>query len=509
VAAGMEAAPDVRLAVVDVGVRSPQNAALGPIETRRRVLRVGESLRLAVDVSAPAGGSPPLVELLTQDDEGRLQKRREALVEIDAEGRGRATFDLANLPLGTHQGAVQLAAADPLPADNTRYFTVEVRPPARVLLLAEDARAARFVREALAPSTGAASARFEVETGALADVSAKSFDEYQAVVLLDPGPIGEDVWLRLGDYVAAGGGLGVILGHQAVGHAAAFNGPAAQRLLPGKLARNSRDATYLRPRRLNRPALAGLRNYEEDIPWALCRVYRYWQLDDVAGDAYIVATLANDDPAIFDRGVGRGRVLTVTTPFSDPLQPEGREPWNVFASPEVAWPFVALCDQLIGYLSRDAEERLDYLAGETARVRLSPREQVTSFVVRTPDGQASSRVGGGDELSVSGADELGNYRLTAGGRSQRLDRGFSVNAAPDVSLLTRVDAASVVDSLPDNRAVLADDFTATAVSLAAGRSGRELYPWLIGLVAVVWGAEHLLANRFYRSPAPLDGSADK
>jgi hypothetical protein len=32
-----------------------------------------------------------------------------------------------------------------------------------------------------------------------------------------------------------------------------------------------------------------------------------------------------------------------------------------------------------------------------------------------------------------------------------------------------------------------------------GRSGRELFPWAILFVALVWGGEHWLANRFYRA----------
>jgi hypothetical protein len=34
-----------------------------------------------------------------------------------------------------------------------------------------------------------------------------------------------------------------------------------------------------------------------------------------------------------------------------------------------------------------------------------------------------------------------------------------------------------------------------------GRRGRELYSWAIGLVALIWGAEHVLANRFYKESA--------
>ncbi len=496
--AALEAAPDVRMYVFDVGVATPQNSSLGPLAVQRSVLRPGEPLHIEAVVAGKPGGKAPLVELYLTNEDGRSEKRRESLVELDAEGQGRTSFDVVDLPLGTHQGSVQLVAADPLTADNVRYFTVEVRPPARVLLLAPRPQDARFVSEALAPSLGEQSTRFECEALGFDQAADARLDDYHAVLLLDPGNLPPELWTRLGDYVASGGGVGIFLGHNAVGEVASFNAEAPQRLLPGELLRNSRDETYLRPQRLDHPALAGLRNYEEELPWPVCKVFRYWQFHQLAGDAYVVAALANGEPAILERSAGRGRVITVATPFSDPLNPEGREPWNVL--PAEPWPFVALCDQLVGYLAQDADERLDYLAGETARVRLAARQQVSSYVLRSPDGQASSRVAaGGNELAVSVTDELGNYRMTAGGQSERLDRGFSVNAAPELSDLSRVDGAALIDALPKDRVQLAKSQDEAEAYVNVGRSGRELYSWAIALVAIVWGAEHLLANRFYRS----------
>jgi hypothetical protein len=490
-------APDVRIYVVDCGVESPKNAALGELEIRRFVLRPGEPLHLETSVTSNLEGEDPLVELSLADDEGRLVKRGQQIASLDASGRARAVFEIGDLPLGTHQGSVQLQAADPLGADNTRYFTVEVRPPARVLLLGERPEDTRFVREALSPSLGGAASRFECETGVFATARQTPLEDYQAVLLLDPGPLPDEMWNRLGEFVSGGGGVGVFLGHNALGEVAAFNTEPARRLLPGKLKRRSSEETYLRPRRLDHPALAGLRNYAEAIPWQVCRVFSFWQFEDAAADAYIVAGFANEEPAIYERAAGRGRVLVTTTPFSDPLEPEGREPWNVL--PAEPWPFVALCDELVGYLAQDAAERLDYFAGETARVRLAPRQQITSYVLRLPDGQADTRVATGeDEVAVSISDALGNYRLTAGGRSQRLDRGFSVNASPQISELARLAPEKIVDALPKDRVRLADNLEAVEKYVNIGRSGHELYSWMIGLVALIWGAEHVLANRFYR-----------
>jgi hypothetical protein len=381
--------------------------------------------------------------------------------------------------------------------DNTRYFTVEVRPPARVLLLAENAAAALFVRQALDPTVEGGFSRFQCDVQTFAEADEAALDDYQAVLLLDPPDLSEGVWNRLWEYAAGGGGVGVFLGHNAVGRLDSFNSEAAGRLLPGTLKRVSRAETYLRPRRLDHPALAGLKRYDEAIPWQACRVFQYWQFGD-APDAYVVAGMANEDPAIFERAAGRGRVLVATTPFSDPLRPEGREPWNVL--PERAWPFVALVDQLVGYLGQDAEERLNYLAGETARLVLPPREQTSSFILRMPDGEAGSRLTttGDRELSVGVTEALGNYRLTAGGESQRLDRGFSVNAAPEFSELARLDPEELLAALPQDRTQLIESPDEVEQHVNIGRSGRELYAWAIALVVLVWTSEHVLSNRFYR-----------
>jgi hypothetical protein len=495
--AALAAAPDVRLSVFDAGVVSPKNAALGKLGLRRSVLRPGEPLHIEATLTSNLGREAPLVELSLAGEDGRLEKRRQLIADLGENGQGRVAFEIADLPLGTHQGVVQLAGADPLAVDNARYFTVEVRPPSRVLLLAERPDDATLLSEALSPSASRESSRFECQTMTFDAAADAKFDDYHAVVLLDPGALPDDLWTRLDEFARSGGGVGVFLGHNA--DPAALNVEAPQRLLPGQLERISREETYLRPQRLDHPALAALRNY--DIPWPVCQVYRFWQFGERADNAFVVATFANNEPAVFERPVGRGRVLVTATPMSEPITPEGREAWNVFTSESAAWPYVGLVDQLVGYLAQDAEERLDFLAGETARLRIGGLQPVSNFALRTPDGQATFRVAADeDELAVGVTDQLGNYRLTAGGRAATLDRGFSVNAPAEVSNLERADPAAIVAAMPPERVQMSADVEEAIASVTAGHSGRELYPWAIALVAIVWGAEHVLANRFYRQP---------
>lgn len=500
IAAALEANPDVQLALVDVGGDAGGNVALGDLQLSTTLLRVDEPLRISATVMAVGDEEPPLVELLMADESGELIKRGQQIIELgrpDSTGArgGEAQFVLDELPLGTHQGVVQLAAADALAIDNRRYFTVDVRPAARVLLAAESPADAVLVREALCPSLFAgAGSRFQCDSIAAAELASTALENYQAVLLLDPPTLPAAAWNALWDYAREGGGLGVFLGHNAASDE--LNEDAPQQLLPGRLRRISRDATYLRPRRLDHPALAGLADYAEAIPWQLCRVDRYWQFDVLANDAYVVAALANGQPAIVQRAAGRGRLLVGTTPLGEPQSPRGRDAWNQWTAQ--AWPYVAICDQLVGYLARDSETQLDYLAGDTATLPLAPDERVTSYVLRLPDGQGLRRtaVAGDSTLSISVTDDPGNYRVSGGGN--KLDRGFSVNVSPEYSNLARHDPDELLAALPAEQIQLAVGGEEAAELVEVAAAGRELFPWAIGLVAFVWGAEHVLANRFYR-----------
>ena len=106
---------------------------------------------------------------------------------------------------------------------------------------------------------------------------------------------------------------------------------------------------------------------------------------------------------------------------------------------------------------------------------------------------------GEQELAIAATEALGNYRVQAGGRQERLDRGFSVNSPTEMSQLRRIPAARIVAALGEDRVRVARTRGEIEVRVGLGRVGRELFPALILAVALVLGAEQLLSNRFYRS----------
>lgn len=495
-------APDAQLYLVDVGVDEVNNRSLGPLELRQHTLRPGEPLRLDVPVAVDGLAGDPLLELFIATGAGDPLKRGQQMVELTSDGLGQATFELGDLPLGTHQGYVQLAADDPLDIDNTRYFTVEVRPPADVLLVGKESTDTLFLREALSPSSlGTAdqtTARFRCTTTRYAKASELDFAKFDAVCLLDPPALSDKLGQTLVDYTNDGGGVGIFLGERA--RASELNEGTFSQLLPGGLKRKSRYETYFRPQRLDHPALAALKPYAELIPWQAFPVYRYWEFDQLVGDAYTVARFANNEPALLVRPFGQGRTLTFATAISDPPFIRGREPWNLLTAVEAAWPFVPLMNELVGYLSQADSDALSFQAGETVSLHLPPSQRVSSYVLYPPDGQSLRRTlpPGDDAIRISTTRTLGNYRVSSGGAAGQLKRGFSVNLPAEVSQLQRVDADALLEALPTKQVKLADTLSDVERYVDIGRSGRELFPYLIMLVALVWGTEHLLANRFYR-----------
>jgi len=498
IAETLAAAPEVRLYLVDVGVSETRNRSLGRLDLRQETLRPGEPLRLEVPLEIAGFAEAPLAEIFLSQPGGEVIKRGQQRVEMTAAGFGQATFELGDLPLGIHQGYVQIAASDPLTVDNTRYFTVEVRPPAEILLLGKEPGDTLFLREALSPSsvTDQAPVRFQCATDRFANGTKRAFSDYAAVCLLDPPPLSVELWQALTDYASDGGGVGLFLGERA--RAGPFNEDAAHSLLPGQLQRKSRYATYFRPQRFDHPALTALRPYAESIPWQAYPVYRYWEFDKLADDTYTIARFANERPALLVRPVGQGRALTLATAISDPPNPRGREPWNLL--PAGAWPFVPLMNQIVGYLAQSDSTSLCFEAGETVSLHLPPNQRVSSFVLYLPDGQSLRRIlpPGDDAIRISTTRNLGNYRVSSGGAGGKLKRGFSVNVSSDVSRLERVDPEILLAALPPEQVHLANSLEDVERYVDIGRSGRELFPLLITLVALVWGSEHLLANRFFR-----------
>jgi hypothetical protein len=499
--------------VIDVGVEKPSNFGLAGLQLSGQVLAKNSPLVLDADLVHTGEEGDRSVELYLVDPESRqAAKRGQQQVALAPDASEKLTFSVLGLAPGLHQGYLKIIGEDALACDDTLWFTVDVRAAWRVLIAAprdsdrEPKDYAFFLSEALAPYEFRLKGReaFQCELIALDELASKPLDGYSAVCLVDPRPQSPAVWQRLHSYVAGGGGLGIFLGRNAT-PIDSFNDPAAQQLLPGKLVRQWRapgtSAAYLTPEHADHAMLAKFRGLE--VAWEGMPVFRHWQLDNFSEGAGIVFPLSDGQPAILERPVGRGRVVTMTTPISDAANRpaiKGYEAWNLLPIGEERWPFVALANEMMRYLVGSGQERLNYPAGDTAVVRFDDAQRPSMVSLSTPRGdQIRTPV---DEkknaISVTSTEIPGNYRVQAGGGNEAVDLGFSVNYPPQVSQLERVNEAdlkTMLAGVPLRRARNRDEVDRT-VSL--GRSGRELFPYLIILLTIILGCEQVLANRFYQ-----------
>jgi hypothetical protein len=495
--------PGVGIYIIDVGLADPINYALGELRLSREVLTNRGSLSIGTEISALGAGGERTVELYLLDANGKPQKRSVESADLTSGEARQIEFHLGALDVGALQGYVQVVGQDGLAADDTRYFSAEVKPPWRVLIAAPypaDSYAL-FLSEALAPEVfrKRAQARFDCEIVDLQDLAKTNLGDYAVVCLLDPTPLGPTTWQKLADFAAEGHGVAIFLGRNAR-PIDSFNTPQAQELLPGKLLRQARrpdGELHLSPRNLQHPILADFRAYSGSVPWEMFPVFRYWELDELHRGVGVVLPLSDGQPAVLERPLGAGRVLTMTTPVSD--RPN-QEPWNLLPVGE-AWPFLILVNQMTSYLAGSSDEHLNYYTGQTAVLELDPHAQRATYLLTGP-GDINYPLSADVErhrLVITVTEQPGNYRVRAGGEEGGFDRGLSVNLAPQQTQLERIGEKELAEFFSPNKIRIAKTKEQIDRDVSMGRVGRELFPSLILAVAIFLALEAVIANRFYRS----------
>ncbi len=500
-----EEVPGLAVYLIDVGVLDPRDLSLGELQLSGQVLARNSPLHVVTELDSLGIEGERTIELYLSDADGAMQKRSEQMLTA-APGRAKSVdFSLAGLDTGTHQGYVRIVGEDSLPIDNARYFTVEVKTPWRVLIAAAapaDYHAANFT-EALAPADFRRSghARYECQIVDFADLARQPLETFAAVCLLDPPPLGDELWRQLGEYAKGGGGVGIFLGANVEQRLASFNSEAAQELLPGPLEFIGRfpDGTnYLSSKVDQHPIMARFRSRRGSVPWDDFPIYRFWQFEHLQDGVGTVTALAGGQPALLEKPLGKGRVLTLTTPVSELAEVSDDERWNQLWGVG-AWPFFTLSNELMLYLVGGSDEQLNYAAGRAAILYIDPEKRFPTYLVSTPDGESLRQSPNQQNAVVVTATQApGNYRVRAGGASDGVNRGFSVNLAPEASRLDRTDEAQLKRVFGQQTFHVARSKEQIDRHVSLDRVGRELFPLLIALVAIVLGAEHVLANRFYR-----------
>lgn len=442
-------------------------------------------------------------------------------------------FSATGFEPGVYQGWIELSGADGLAEDDIRYFSFEASSPRRVLLVVStvDQKSESFLRQALSPSLLRESnkSRFSCELASQSDLDSNVWSlpqlaDFDAILLLDPNPISSDGWKKLLTWTASGKGLGIFLG----AHAApldSFNSPDAQKLLPGKLqlqARAPEGSNWIWPRSFVHPILEPFANHRTNVPWNAFPVYRYWQLSDFASGVNTVLRLNDLRPLFLERPVGRGTVLTFTTPIGEsPSVAGSAKSWNALASSE-SWPIFILVNQMAEYLAQTQRDRLNYLASETTAIivpdnapdryklipnkgtdpdamelRSSVQENRALLVVPAPERSGNFWLG--TETALENRESTVDSASSGASEAQRLNPiwSLSYNYSDAETNLRRLSSEELDQFWSGYPYSLNKNRTQIEQNLAGGRIGWELFSVLATLLLLAVVAETILSCRFY------------
>lgn len=248
---------------------------------------------------------------------------------------------------------------------------------------------------------------------------------------------------------------------------------------------------------------------------------RYWEVEPDKGATSVVyyndaAEPKERRPAILERSVldpkdnnkPKGKVLLLTTRMD--IMPKGEE-WHDYWEQDGSTFFAAFPYLLVRYLAGDTTDaNFNFVTGATVSVPL-PRGRLNRESKVIFDGPGIS---GNDALITPGEKQTeirvgppktnvpGNFALSVEkDRAVIWKDGFSTNVPADESNLEKVPVEALEDLVGKDR-VISVDRNLPLSEILSGRVDHpiDLFPWLLIVVLMLFVAEGLVANRFYRRP---------
>jgi hypothetical protein len=504
---------------LDVGIEQPTDLALVDFQLDREIPGpddpAGTGIQIQLRIKAQATGQvfqPTLVTAL-----GPKQEERSCEVKP-----GQPAFVLVNVPdelLDTklYQTKVLAKPSDQLTFNNSRYLTYGVR---KILVVADDehkAQAQLWCRAIEAHRFYSVLFRCAVKRPNDVD----NLGDYHAVFLCGLKKPESELWKQLKQYVAEGGGLGILPGDENMEWKTYNNNDVAKDVMPAKFDDLPLEAVgdeggewnwfdtdiYKHP--FMHPYQEWRQGTTFDIARAPRHAWKYWKLKGLQGKSTVLVSYTDGKAALVERvvdgGKGRsGRVLLFTTP-------PGWQGWNDYFSNHSFG--VALAGRAVGHLTGDAHrDALNFVSSRQGPHVAVPVEGRVLFynLQRDVTGQGSGVIADvtvekdQNEVQIPKAVEPGNYTLRHRDDPAKAVAWFSVNLPAEESNLTRVDKGAIEAVLgPD--AVLAMQAQTDLKDAMQGHLSKplELLPWLMVGLLLVLAVENLLGNKFYRrEPEP-------
>jgi len=386
-------------------------------------------------------------------------------VMVPAGASAQVSFDDLEFESGANRVRALLTPGDALEVDDRRNLVVRRPLPRPVLLVTGDPRGrdGLFISAAMDTLPQLA---FEIEQIAPAALADKLLSEYAFVIVGDGGALAEEDSALLQGYVSAGGALLMALGQRAAG---LDQVPVTDHDFLAVSTFGDRDNDFASVGDLDRthPALASVDAIRS------VKFLRYLAVEPSESD-HVLIRLDDGSPLLIEHSLGDGQVLLFTSSLD-------RE-WNDLPVKPVFVPLLAeLSSYLTGGLGLSAEANL----GST----LSPR--AAGFIggqIFDPEGNKAlglASTGAEDEVLL---DQTGFYEIVGAGQTELV----AVNVDPRESDLAPMEPNAVARWVALGPG--AAESTRSAAINVAETPPTPLWPWLLGLLAVIVIVESWVGN---------------
>jgi hypothetical protein len=387
------------------------------------------------------------------------------------------------------------------------YLTVETKPSGKSVVVSDDREFGQMLAFAINPeipedgSIVPMSTRIETCTG----LASLRLDDITNIILYDPTNLDADTCDRLEAWVRQGGGLMIIMG---AGFASAeqWNDSPVARLLPGIVKRITRRApedrsTVLAPASPNHPMWSMMWSIFErpvdEVPWATYPIRRHWDLEDLKSNASPIMRFTQSElPAIVEEYRNQGRIMTWAVPYPDSVD----QPWSELfrTSATAEWPY-GLFLGAHQYLASPGNRQFNYFVDQQAVIDNKTTEFPQKYSLFDPKGEQSTVESEVDSLVCRYTRFPGPYRLKGLKLQGSVIRGFSVNVDRKEIKLERTPEESLNVALGKDNFRIARERKDIEFSLGEGRSGRELTPYILVMIVMLFMGEQTMASRFYQT----------
>lgn len=493
---------EIHVYLVDMSVETPVNIALSRLRMSGESLVAGQSVHLAVDVAATAASRPSAVlDVFLIDKKGtELKPTAPSHLQLN-DGKGTAHFEVpAARGDSVQYGVVRTASTDPLSADDLQYFSVGIQPTPRILIVADSDEDAELFYRLLEP-VGArltGDLLYDCTVTRVSQFDRHVLSSYDVICLLNCKQPPDSLWSALRNWVGGGGSLLTILGGAEKINVNRWSSEDCQKVLPGTLL----QAAPFRPgpvtfrfesmHPVTRPFLddEGARS---DL--LLTPIYRRWSVAP-SDDARILMSYTDDRslPALLEHRVGSGRSMMLTTAFYH--NPAEKLPWNGLTD---SWSFLMLADQIIQHLTGASDQHRNFSTGDTVEILIPANIQFPEYRLQRPGLRQERRPlePGQRSILIDDADDPGHYRILSYPDATAFESGFAVNLDDNETNLTPLTLEQLNDTLGEDRYSLVQNPTQLREAVQVGRLGVEVFPVLLGVLVLMFCAEHLMANYFY------------